>query len=166
MNRFEIGGRFTVRCFAPDGRLRWEEEVKNGVSNVALNNVLDVYLRTQSQAPAWYIGLVDNAGYSAFAGTDTMASHAGWTESSDYAAATRPQWSPGAASNQSVSNSTTVDFAMNATKTIRGLFLASDSSKNGVAGTLFATAAFSGGNQSVNNGDTLKVTYTVSAAST
>ena len=32
-------------------------------------------------------------------------------------------------------------------------------------GTLFSTAAFSGGNQSVNSGDTLKVTYTVSATS-
>jgi hypothetical protein len=162
---FAIGGYFTVECYGPDGALKWSERCKNGVSNVALNSVLDVYLRGVAPIAAWYIGLVDNAGYSSFAGPDTMASHVGWSESSDYAAATRPQWSPGAASNQSVTNAATVDFAMNATKTIRGLFLASDNTKGGVTGTLFATAAFSGGNQAVNNGDTLKVTYTVSAAS-
>jgi hypothetical protein len=163
--RFSIGGFFTVSCYGPDGALRWSQVCKNGVTNVALNNVLDVYLRAVAGSAAWYIGLIDNAGYSAFAAADTMASHAGWSESSDYAAATRPQWSPGAAANQSVTNAATVDFAMNATKTIRGLFLANDNAKGGVTGTLFATAAFSGGNQAVNNGDTLKVTYTVSAAS-
>ena len=70
-----------------------------------------------------------------------------------------------AAASQGVTNGTTSDFTMNATATIKGLFLNSDSTKSGTAGLLFSTAAFSGGNQSVNSGDTLKVTYTVSATS-
>jgi hypothetical protein len=49
--------------------------------------------------------------------------------------------------------------------TVKGLFLISDSTKGGTTGTLFSTAAFTGGTQAVNSGDTLKVTYTVAATS-
>ena len=64
-----------------------------------------------------------------------------------------------------MTNATTADFNMTpgSAVTIKGLFLCSDNTKGGTTGTLFATAAFTGGNQTVNNGDTLKVTYTVSA---
>jgi hypothetical protein len=158
------GGVFTIECLAPDGTVRWAVDAKNGVTNEALNSILNVYLRAQTQISAWYLGLIDNSGFSTLASADTLASHAGWSESQAYAAATRPQWSPGAAASQAVTNSTTVDFAMNATATIRGLFVASANDKGGTTGVLFSTAAFTGGNQSVNNGDTLKVTYTVSAA--
>jgi hypothetical protein len=164
-DRFRIGGTFTIECVAPDGTTRWTTTAKNGVVNVALNNLLDVYLRAQTTPTAWYMGLIDNAGYTALAAADTMASHGGWAEVTAYSETTRPQWSAAAASGQSVVNATTVDFSINASKTVRGLFLITDSAKSGTTGTLFATAAFSGGNQTVNNGDTLKVTYTVSAAS-
>jgi hypothetical protein len=162
-----VGGYFTVECYDADGVKRWEERAKNGVSNAALNDLLNVYLRNTSQTAAWYLGLVDNASYTSFAPGDTMSSHSGWIENTNYSGATRPQWSPAAAASQSVSNTTTVDFAMNpgSAVTIRGLFVASDSTKGGTSGTLFSTAAFSGGNQTVNNGDTLKITYTVSASS-
>ncbi len=160
----KAGGVFTVECFGPDGSKRWSESVKNGVVNSALDDLLNVYLGNGSQTATWYIGLIDNASYSALSASDTMASHAGWIENTDYSQANRPAWTPGAASGQAVTNGTSVDFSMNATKTIRGLFLTSNSTKSGTTGKLFATAAFSGGNQVVNNGDTLKVTYTVSSA--
>lgn len=160
-----IGGSFDIKCVRPDGKVRWRDKAKNGVTNTALNSVLDVYLGNQTQIASWYIGLVDNSGFSAFAAADTASSHSGWSETTAYTESTRPQWSPAAASSQSVTNTSTVDFSINATKTIRGLFLISNSTKGGTSGTLFSTASFSGGNQSVNSGDTLKVTYTVSAAS-
>jgi hypothetical protein len=40
----------------------------------------------------------------------------------------------------------------------------SNNTVGGTTGTLFSTASFAGGTQTVNNGDTLKVTYTISAA--
>jgi hypothetical protein len=165
-----VGGHFDVECYDRDGNLRWADRAKNGVTDAAINNVLDVYLRSGSQTGTWYLSLVDNSGFVAFASADTMASHAGWSEvsSSDLGNSTRPAWTPGAASGKAVTNGTTVDFSITAgsTRTIRGVFLTSANDKGGTTGILFATAAFSGGNQTVNNGDTLKVTYTVSGSST
>lgn len=162
---FGVGGYFVVSCYDQDGNLKWEDTAENGVTNLALNDILNVYLRSTSQTTTWYLGLVDNNTFTAFGAADTMASHAGWIENVGYSGGVRLTWSAGAASSQAVVNASTVNFAMTATATIRGIFLGSDSTLSGTTGNLFATAAFSGGNQSVNSGDNLKVTYTVSAAS-
>lgn len=163
--KLSVGGYFVIECRDADGNFRWEDTAENGVTNLALNDVLNVYLRNTTQTAAWYIGLVDNTSYTGFAVGDTISSHAGWIENVMYTGATRPAWGPGAAASQGVTNATAVSFSMNATATIKGLFVNSDSTLSGTAGLLFSTAAFSGGNQTVNSGDTLKVTYTVSAAS-
>ena len=166
-SHFGVGGHFVIECRDSDGNLQWEDTAENGVTNLALNDVLNVYLRNTAATANWYIGLVDNAGFTGFAAGDTMASHTGWAENTNFSNANRVQWSPGAAASQGVTNGTTCDFNMNPVSgaTIRGLFLASDNTKGGTTGLLFSTAAFSGGNQTVNSGDTLKVTYTVSATS-
>jgi hypothetical protein len=163
---FRLGGVFHVRCIDKDGNLRWEDYAENLVTNTALNDVLNEYIRATSQTTAWYMGLVDNASFSTFAAGDTAALHSGWIESQDYSNGTRPQWSPGAASSQTITNSSTVNFSINANgKTIHGLFITSNNTIGGSSGLLFSEAAFSGGNQSVNNGDTLQCTYSLSAAS-
>lgn len=164
MNNLTIGGYFTIECRDKDGRLKWSDRLKNGVCNAGLTDLLDVYLRQQANS-TWYIGLIDNSGYSAIAAADTSASHAGWTESTDYTAATRQAWGPSAAASQSITNGSAVSLTMNATKTIKGAFLISNSTKGGSTGTLFCTALFSQGNRSVVNLDVLAITYTVAAAS-
>lgn len=131
------------------------------ISNYSMNDIPNVYYRATTQPGTWYMGLVDNAAFTAFAAADTMSSHTGWAESVAYAAGTRPIWAPDAAASGSISNSTAVSFAINATATIHGLFITSDSTKSGTSGNLSATAAFSGGNQVVANGDTLKATFTI-----
>jgi hypothetical protein len=90
-----------------------------------------------------------------------MSSHAGWAESADYDEATRPEWTAGTASGRAITNAVTVDFTINATKTIKGLFITSNNTKSGSTGTLWSTAAF-GSTVSVADDDVLKVTYTVS----
>lgn len=158
-----IGGIFHVECYDKAGNLRWKDTAKNAVTNVGMNSVLDVYLRNQTQIATWYLGLVDNAGFSAYAAADTAASHAGWAEGVPYSDSNRITWTPAAAASQSIANTSTSDFTINATATVKGVFLISNNTKSGSTGTLFATASFSGGNQTVNSGDTLKVTYTCSA---
>lgn len=150
-----------VQCFDKDGNLKWEEEVFNGIVDEGIEYLLDAGFNGGSQVSTWYMGLVDNAGFSAFANADTMSSHSGWSESTAYSESTRPEWTAGAAATRSVTNSSTVDFSINATATIRGIFITSNNTKSGTAGTLWSTAAFSS-NASVTSGDTLKVTYTVS----
>ncbi len=154
-----------VKCFDRLGNLKWEDDAHNLVTNVGLNDVLNEYIRGTSQITAWFMGLVDNASFSAFAAGDTSASHAGWLENQTFSNATRPQWSPGAASGQSITNASSVNFTINGTATIKGLFIISNSTVGGTSGTLFSEAAFSGGNQAVQSGDTLQCTYTLSLAS-
>lgn len=154
-------GRFHVE-HVRDGEIIATYDFDNGITNVGKNSLLGVYFHADTQITTWYISLVDNSGFSAFAAADTMGSHAGWTESQDYDESTRVSWGPGAAASQSITNASAITFTMNATKTIKGIFITSVSTKGGTTGTLWSTAAF-GSTVAVNDDDLLKVTYTVSA---
>jgi hypothetical protein len=164
-----LRGVYHVKCFDAAGNLKWEDTADNLITNAGLNDVLNEYIRNTTQTAAWYMGLVDNTSFTAFAAGDVMSSHTGWIENAAYSNGTRPQWSPGASSGQSITNASTVNFSINAnTQTIHGLFIVGGTGASTISattGTLFSEAAFSGGNQAVNNGDTLQCTYTLSLAS-
>jgi hypothetical protein len=55
-------------------------------------------------------------------------------------------------------------FSINATATIGGAFIVTNSTKGGTTGILYGGGAFTEGNRSVVNGDTLNVTVTLTAA--
>ena len=150
-----------AECYDKNGKLKWTRKFKNGVTDVGIEYLLDAGFNGGTQVSTWYMLLVDNAGFSAFAAADTMASHSGWTEDQTYSQATRPEWTADAAATRAVTNSTTVDFSINGTTVIKGIAATSNNVKGGTTGTLWATAAFSS-TASVTSGDTLKVTYTVS----
>jgi hypothetical protein len=99
-----------------------------------------------------------------------MASHAGWTEVTNYSQATRvaATFATATTANPSVvTNSASVAvFSINAGGTVGGAFLTSGSAKSGVVGTLFSASDFTGGDRTVVNGDTLNVTYTFSLTAT
>jgi len=161
---FSIGGRFSrVECVRPDGSTRWVVDGKNAFNGGSLDLILNTFFRAGTPPAAFYVGLIDNAGYTALASTDTITSHAGWAEFTGYTDAARNAWSPGASASQSIVNSVTTNYAISSTGVLRGLFTVTDSTKGGTAGTLISTATFTGGTQNVTSGDTLKVTYTVSA---
>ncbi len=154
-------GRFYIEHFDVNGKLKGKYEVPNGIVDVGMNHILDTQFHNTAAVSTWYIGLVDNAAFSAFANADTMAAHAGWAESIAYTEANRIEWAEDAAAARAITNSTTSDFSINATVTLKGIFITSDNSKSGTAGVLWSTAAFAS-NVSAVNGDTLKITYTVS----
>lgn len=143
-----------------DGKLLGKEEVPNGIATVGLHLVLDQAFRNQSGVATWYLGLVDNASFSAFANADTMSSHAGWIENQDYDEAVRQTWTTVAASARAITNTSVATFTMNASKTIHGFFVTSVSTKGGTTGTLWATGALST-NRVVVAADLIKLTYTV-----
>lgn len=153
-------GRFLIDHIR-DGKVIGQYSIPNGIVDVGLNNILEVYFHSGTQITTWYIGLIDNAGFTALSNSDTMASHTGWSESTAYSNANRPQWTAGTAASRQITNAATVDFNINATATIKGIFITSNNTKGGTTGTLWATATFAS-NVSVVNGDTLKITYTVS----
>lgn len=160
----KIKNTYRFECRDAQGNLRWAEEVPNLVTTVGLNDLLTKYFKGSAYTAAWYVGLVDGGTTPTYAAADTMASHAGWTENASYSNASRPAWNGGTAAAGSVDNSASqASFNINATATIAGAFLASDSTKSGTAGTLYGEASF-GANRSVLSGDTLNVTVTLTAS--
>jgi hypothetical protein len=162
-------GKFTMNCYDKDGKLKWEAEEKNLVVNTGLQYMCGTGLTSTTQITSWFIGLYGAGASNTPAAGDTMASHAGWTEVVPYSQATRPActFATATTANPSVAtNSASVAvFSINATATIGGAFLVSNSTKLGSTGTLFSAADFAApGDRSVISGDTLNVTYTLSLA--
>jgi hypothetical protein len=143
------------------GKVIAEYDFPNGIVDEGLNHILDTEFHGGAAVATWYIGLVDNAGWTAFANADVMNNHAGWIECADYDETDRPAWTEGAAAARSMTNSVTVDFSINATVTLKGIFITSSLTKGGASGVLWSTGAF-GSTVPLNGGDSLKVTYTIS----
>ena len=156
------GGVFTVTCYDKDGNLKWEESAHNLVVNEGLADMNDKYFSGSTYTAAWYIGLVTGPGSgNTYAAGDTLASHAGWTENTDYSG-NRKAATFGSATTADpsvINNSGSVaQFSMTGTATIAGAFLASVDT--GTSGVLFSVSNFqSPGDRAVVNGDTLNVTY-------
>jgi hypothetical protein len=158
------GGVFTATCYDKDGNLKWEAKSPNLVVNVGLADMNDKYFSGSGYTAAWYIGLYGAAATNDPAAGDTMASHAGWTEVTDYSQATRPAATFGSAT---VADPSVIDnsgspaqFSINGTTTVGGAFLTSDDTKSGTTGILFSASDFqSPGDRSVVSGDTVNVTY-------
>lgn len=136
----------------------------NIVVNAGLDYLLDAGLHGGSQITTWYLGLTSAT--PTVAAGNTMGSHAGWTEVTAYDEATRVTWVEGAVSGQSVSNTASpADFTINANGTdIGGAFLTSVNTKGDTTGTLYAAGAFTAGNKSLDDNDTIAVTFTATAA--
>lgn len=135
-----------------------------GITNAGITYVLN--LAFPSPSYGWYVGLINNTPAPVLDPADTLASHSGWSEalySVAYSQAARPTWTNGTVSNNQLTNSSVVSFAIIASNTIYGILLSSVST--GTGGTLFGTAQFVGGPQIVVNTDTIEVTLTLVGAS-
>lgn len=158
-----LENHYHVECIAPDGKLKWEDEFDNLVTTEGLNDNLTQYLKGSGYTAAFYVGLTD--GTPTPAAGDTMSSHAGWAEVTDYSESTREALTLGTASAGSIDNSASkASFSINGTATVGGAFVTTNSTKGGTTGTLYGVGAFTGGDKSVSNGDTLNVTVTCTAA--
>lgn len=162
--KVKAGGVFTVQCFDKDGQLKWSASTPNLVVNVGLKDMNEKYFSGSSYSATWYLGLYGAASSNNPAAGDTMASHAGWTEVTDYSESTRPQCVFGTATTADpsvISNSSSVAvFSINNATTVGGAFLTSNNTKGGTTGILFSAADFQApGDRSVVSGDVLNVTY-------
>lgn len=162
----KAGGVYKIQCVGADGNVKWEEEMHNLVVNQGLQSMVSVYLDGATQITTWYIGLIAGPGSgTTIAAGDTLASHAGWTEFTDYSGSrktatfgTATTADPSVIDNSASPASFTISGAGG---TVAGAFLASASS--GTSGTLFSASDFqSPGDRVVVSGDTLNVSYTFS----
>ena len=167
------GGIFIFEAYDKDGNLKWRDEAKNLTTNVGRQDMNAKYFLGSGYTAGWFIGLVNNTPAPAYDVTDTMASHAGWVETTDYSGTDRATATFGTAttadpsviSNSVASGGTVATFGITGTVTIDGAFLTATQDNSTNTGVLFSVAAFeSPGDRSVVNGDTLNVTYQFSLA--
>lgn len=161
------GGVFHFQCHDKDGNLKWEESCKNLVVNQGLQDMNAQYFKGITYTAGWYLGLVDAAGFTAYDATDTMASHTGWAETTDYSGTNRGTvtfGTPTTADPSVITNSgSPTQFSINNTVTVKGAFLTQTANKTTNSGVLFSVSSFQApGDRAVVSGDTLTVTYTFS----
>lgn len=156
----EAHGHYVVECRDKNGKLKWRDTIENLVVDEGKNDALDKYFAGSGYTAAWYLGLISSTGYTTGpAAGDTMASHGGWAEDQNYSEGTRPAPTWNAASGGSKATNAT-SFSINASTTIKGCFMVTNSTKGGTTGILYSAGLFSGGDKAVDNGDTLNVTWT------
>jgi hypothetical protein len=164
-NNASAGGVFHVKCHSADGVLKWEAQSHNLVVDQGLQDMNNKYFGGSVYTASFFLGLIAGPGSgTTYSGNDTMTTHPGWTEFTDYTG-TRKAMAFGAANfdNPSVVPNTSVAFSITATGIVAGAFLCTTTS--GTGGILFSEADFqSPGDRSVQSGDILNVAYTFSLA--
>ena len=162
----KTGGYYTVECRDAEGNFKWKDDINNLVTTVGLNLTCDTMLGN-SAAGAIYMGL---KGTGTAAAGDTQASHATWNEVGGANAPTytgnrqTPTFS--AASGGIKTTSSAVVFSMTGSGTVAGCFIniGGSATKDNTTGTLFSAGDFTAGSKTVTSGDTLSVTYQLTAA--
>lgn len=156
---FELRGTLRFEHYDKDGNLKGVYKIKNGITNQGKNKILDCMFNSSSQIANWYVGQISNSGSPSLAAGDTLASHAGWTEFTNYSG-NRPAWGNGAASGQAVTNASQFTFNITATGSLYGLFVCSVATGGTGSDILWCTAAYPEP-VPVSNGDQMKGTYTL-----
>lgn len=167
--RVGLGGMFNVQCFGPDGALKWEDSFHNLVVNEGLQDLNNKYFKGVTYTAAWYLGLVTGPGSgTTYAAGNTLASHSGWTEFTDYSGNRKAVTfgTPTLADPSVIENSASPSqfLISGAGGTVAGAFLCSVAT--GTSGILFSAGDFTGGDKIVASGDTVNVTYTFNADAT
>ena len=166
---FGLQGVYTAECYDAQGNLKWSDVIENLTTNVGRQNLLNSYF-ANTGGGAVVMGL-KGTGTAAYA--DTQASHSTWLEVGNTNAPTysgtrkTPAFSAATSANPSVlSTSAAVVFSMTGSGTVAGAFIniGGSSTIDSTTGTLFSAGDFTAGSKTVTSGDTINVTYTLSAS--
>ena len=169
-SKAKAGGVYTVVCHDADGNFKWEETTHNLVVNQGLQDMNTTYFKGSAYTAAWYLGLITGpSSGTTIAAADTLASHVGWTEFTNYSGnrkaitfGTATTADPSVIDNSAASAQFTISGAGGV---VAGAFLCNVAT--GTSGVLFSASDFlSPGDRTVVSGDTLTVTYTFSLDAT
>jgi hypothetical protein len=157
--RLGVGGWFELTCRSPAGKQKWRATIRNGVTVVGCNGILNVAFRSAAAA-LFSVGVIADSSYTGVSSADTHSVHPGWTEWINYAGTNRPAWIPGPSTGGIMPTLGQFSFAMNSAGSIRGAFLASNNIKGSLSPTalLYCTAVMPAG-LAVANGDVISGTY-------
>ncbi len=131
---------------------------RNLVTTAGLNHTLSAALPNGS----WFVG---QKGAGAVSSSDTMASHAAWSELTTYTQTTRPALTLSTPSGGSASNSASpaIFTAPTGGLTFTGWFVVNSSGKGGTTGTLYS-AANHGSAQAILAGSALRQTLSATVS--
>lgn len=174
-----IEGHYRVECRDAEGNLKWVEEFPNLVNAVGKQLMLDTLLSGSAYTTVGpYLGLISGASPT-FAASDTMTSHSGWTEFTNYTvggSAVRGTAVFGSATssgttptNVTTKTASAITYTITgAGGTVGGCFLVTgagaSSTQSNTSGTLYSAGAFSVAKVTT-AGDTVAVTYSTTATS-
>jgi hypothetical protein len=174
-----IEGFYEVVCRDADGNIKWEDRFPNLVNAVGKQLMLDTLLSGSAYTTVGpYLGLISGASPT-FLAADTMTSHAGWTEFTNYtvggsAVRGTASFTSATSSGLSPANVTTktasaITYTITgAGGTVGGCFLVTgagaSSTQSNTSGTLYSAGAFSVAKVTT-VGDTVSVTYSTTATS-
>ena len=174
-----IEGVYHVECRDAAGNLKWEDSFPNLVNAVGKQLMLDTLLKGSAYTVTGpYLGLISGSSPT-FAASDTMTSHSGWTEFTNYTvggSAVRGTAVFGSATstgttptNVTTSTATAITYTITgAGGTVGGCFLVTgsgaSSTQSNTGGTLYSAGAFATA-KITTVGDTVSVTYSTTATS-
>ena len=174
-----IEGHYHVECRDKDGNLKWTDSFPNLVNAVGKQLMLDTLLKGSSYTVVGpFLGLISGASPT-FAASDTMTSHSGWTEFTNYTvggSAVRGTAVFGSATSTGTTPTNVTTSAASAITytitggggTVGGCFLVTgsgaSSTQNNTSGTLYSAGAFATAKVTT-AGDTVSVTYSTTATS-
>ena len=162
-NGIGLGTHYIIEARDPQGNLKWVDEFDNLVTTAGLNVSLTQTFVAASAVPDWHVGVT--TGSPVFSASDTMAGHAGWTESALYSESLLQTLTLGSVAGGTVNNTgTKAVFTINAdATTIGGAFVTTASAKGATTGTLYGGGAFVAGTKTLDNLDTLSILVTLTA---
>jgi len=175
-----IEGAYHVECRDAAGNVKWTEEFPNLVNAVGKQLMLDTLLKGSAYTVTGpYLGLIATTSPTFGTGSDTMTSHSGWTEFTNYTvggsavrgtAVFGSSTSTGSTpSNVTTSAASAITYTITgAGGNVTGCFLVTgsgaSSTQSNTGGTLYSAGAFATA-KTVTAGDTVSVTYSTTATS-
>lgn len=148
--------QFRQQIYDKNGRLKHDDTYRNTVVTAGKNYICNNVFVAGTFTQGWFGGL---KGTGNIAAGDTMASHAGWAETTAYSGTTRPTvtFSAGVGGT---STAAALSYSMNGTYTAAGLFITTNNVAGGTTGTLYSAGDIAtprtGG-----SGDTVNITPTL-----
>lgn len=163
-----LGGTYEVECRDKEGNLKWKDTIKNLVTDVGKNWMLDGILGSAQTNTGPFMGLISSDTWSAVAAGNTMGSHAGWREAggtyTPTYSGTRKTCVWSAASGGTKALSSALSFTFTGGGTVKGCFIVLGTSAvntiDSGAGVLYSCGTFTGGDKVVVATDVLNVSYT------
>lgn len=154
---YKIGFEYLFQAFDREGRLKWEERLRNLIPTAGLNYIVSAAMAGGAQFSTWYLGLSETA-YAPVAGETMTTIMTNAPECTTYAGGARKTLTPGAVAAGLYSNTASpAEFVFSGAATIRVGFMSTVATHASTTGLLISAVQFPSP-KVMATGETLKVT--------